>query len=339
MKLERQADLKLLNTFGIAATASALARFATVEDLRELLASPELSGMKRLVLGGGSNVLFTQDFDGLVLLNELPGIEVVREEEGHVVVKAGAGVIWHELVMHAVGQGWGGIENLSLIPGKVGAAPMQNIGAYGVEIKDCFESLEALHVSDGEIVRFTKAECAFGYRESFFKRAGKDRFIILNVSFRLTTANHALRTDYGNIKDELNKAGIAAPTIRQVSDAVIAIRRSKLPDPAVLGNAGSFFKNPVVPSAIAERIRATHPDAPIYPAADGANKLAAGWLIEQCGWKGRRTGACGVHERQALVLVNHGGANGKEVYHLSEQVLRSVNERFGVELEREVNIV
>ncbi|MCB9184635.1 MAG: UDP-N-acetylmuramate dehydrogenase [Flavobacteriales bacterium] len=339
MKLERHADLKPLNTFGIAATAAALARFSSVEDLRELLASPELSGVKRLVLGGGSNVLFTQDFDGLVLLNELPGIEVVREEEGHVVVKAGAGVIWHELVMHAVGQGWGGIENLSLIPGKVGAAPMQNIGAYGVEIKDCFESLEALRVSDGEIVRFTKTECAFGYRESFFKRAGKDRFIILSVSLRLTTANHVLRTDYGNIKDELSRGGIATPTIRQVSDAVIAIRRSKLPDPAILGNAGSFFKNPVVPGDVAERIRAEHPNAPIYPSSDGQAKLAAGWLIEQCGWKGKRAGACGVHERQALVLVNHGGAIGKEVYDLSEAVLRSVHKRFGVELEREVNII
>lgn len=339
MPLLRHVSLQPYNTFGIAAKAEALARFTTADELRGVLAAPELSAMPRLVLGGGSNILFTRDFDGLVLLNEVPGIEVVREDADHVNVKAGAGVVWHDLVLHAVAQGWGGIENLSLIPGKVGAAPMQNIGAYGVELKDAFVSLEALRISDGEVITFSLSECAFGYRESFFKREGKDRFIILSVTFRLTKRAHRIRTDYGNIRDELARKNITQPSIKDVSDAVIAIRSSKLPDPAVLGNAGSFFKNPVVVAAIAERIKAAHPEAPVYPAGDGRSKLAAGWLIEQCGWKGKRLGPCGVHERQALVLVNHGGATGAEIWDLSDQLLRSVRERFGVELEREVNVV
>lgn len=339
MAILRNADLQSYNTFGIAANAEALARFATADELRGLLAAPELSAMQRLVLGGGSNILFTRDFDGLVLLNEVPGITVAREDEDHVEVRAGAGVVWHELVMHCVAHGWGGIENLSLIPGKVGAAPMQNIGAYGVELKDAFVSLEALRISDGAIITFRLSECAFGYRESFFKREGRDRFIILSVTFKLTKRDHRLRTDYGNISDGLARRGITSPTIKDVSDAVIAIRQSKLPDPAILGNAGSFFKNPVVESTIAERIKLDHPNAPVYPAGEGHSKLAAGWLIEQCGWKGKRLGHCGVHEKQALVLVNHGGATGAEIWDLSDLVLRGVHERFGVELEREVNVV
>ncbi len=339
MEVLRHAALQAFNTFGIAAKADALGRFQTVDELRALLAAPELSALPRLVLGGGSNILFTRDFDGLVLLNEIPGVTIVREDEDQVEVRAGAGVVWHDLVMHAVAQGWGGLENLSLIPGKVGAAPMQNIGAYGVEIKDCFVALEALRIADGEVVRFGLRECAFGYRESFFKREGRERFIILSVTFRLTKRGHAIRTAYGDIQGQLARMGAAQPTIKDVSDAVIAIRSSKLPDPKVLGNAGSFFKNPVVDAALAARIKATHHDAPVYPAGEGHSKLAAGWLIEQCGWKGRRLDHCGVHEKQALVLVNHGGATGAEIWNLSDQVLRSVRERFGVELEREVNVV
>ena len=339
MQVLRNADLQPFNTFGIAARTEVLANFQAVEELRALLAAPELSALPRLVLGGGSNILFTRDFDGLVLLNEVPGIAIEAETDDRVVVRAGAGVVWHDLVMHCVAKGWGGLENLSLIPGKVGAAPMQNIGAYGVEIKDCFVSLEALRVSDGEVIRFDRSACAFGYRESFFKREGKDRFIILNVSFTLTKRDHLIRTAYGDIQGELSRMGVVQPTIKDVSDAVIAIRSSKLPDPKVLGNAGSFFKNPVVDSIIAEHIKLAHPNAPVYPAGEGQSKLAAGWLIEQCGWKGRRIGKCGVHEKQALVLVNHGGATGAEVWDLSDQVLRSVRERFGVELEREVNII
>ncbi|MBK6830592.1 MAG: UDP-N-acetylmuramate dehydrogenase [Flavobacteriales bacterium] len=339
MQLLRNADLKSYNTFGIAAKAELLARFGSVADLRSLLTVPELADRPRLVLGGGSNVLFTHDFQGVVLLNEIPGIDVINEDERTVLVKAGAGVVWHELVLYCVQHGFGGIENLSLIPGKVGAAPMQNIGAYGVEIKDTFHSLEALRTSDGEVITFDKAACNFGYRESFFKREGRDRFVILSVTFQLNKAPHALNTSYGNIIDELERTGITQPTITDVSNAVIAIRRSKLPDPTLLGNAGSFFKNPVVPKALAEKIKASYPDAVAYPAGDGLMKLAAGWLIEKAGWKGHRAGACGVHDRQALVIVNHGGATGQAVYDLSEQVLQSVKDRFGVELEREVNIL
>lgn len=338
MAVQHNVDLKPFNTFGIAVKADALARFTSVEDLRLLLDSPEVSSRPHLVLGGGSNILFTQDFHGTVLVNELPGMAVVDEDEDHVWVKAGAGVSWHGFVLHCVEQGWGGVENLSLIPGKVGAAPMQNIGAYGVEIKDTFDSLEALCIADGEVVLFDKEACAFGYRESFFKRAGKGQFVILNVTFRLNK-KPVLNTSYGNIQDELDRMGITTPTVRDVSNAVIAIRRSKLPDPAVLGNAGSFFKNPVVPTELVERIRRQDPDVVAYPAGAGHSKLAAGWLIERAGWKGKREATHGVHDRQALVLVNHGGATGKAIHDLSEQVLQAVKARFGVELEREVNIL
>jgi UDP-N-acetylmuramate dehydrogenase len=339
MHIIRNADLRPYNTFGVPAQADALARFSDVDQLRTLLAAPELAGLPRLFLGGGSNVLFTRDWPGVVLLNEIPGISVVAEDEHHVLVKAGAGVPWHQFVLHVVDRGWGGVENLSLIPGKVGAAPMQNIGAYGVEIKDNFHSLEALRISDGTVVIFDREACHFGYRESFFKREGRDRFVILSVTFKLNKEPHVLNTSYGNIQQELDRQGISTPTIKDVSNAVIAIRRSKLPDPAVLGNAGSFFKNPVVPSALADRIKQDYPEMPTYPAGEGHVKLAAGWLIEQAGWKGHRADHHGVHEKQALVLVNHGGATGQAIYDLSEQVLRSVHERFGVELEREVNIL
>ena len=339
MILQRHASLTAYNTFGIAATAELFARFGSAHGLRQLLVAPELAEMPRLVLGGGSNLLFTRDYPGVVLLNEIPGMDVVYTDDDHVRLKAGAGVVWHDLVLHAVANGWGGIENLSLIPGKVGAAPMQNIGAYGVEIKDVFHSLEAMRISDGEVITFDRAACAFGYRESFFKRDGKDRFIILNVTFQLKKKDHVLNTSYGNIADELKRMGIVQPTIADVSNAVISIRRSKLPDPAVIGNAGSFFKNPVVPNVLAEKIKADYPDAVAYPAGDGQMKLAAGWLIEKAGWKGFRAGNCGVHDKQALVLVNHGSATGAELYELSERVLRSVEEKFGVLLEREVNMI
>ena len=343
MELERSVDLKPFNTFGIHAKADALGRFTNVAALREMLQAS--TGKQRLVLGGGSNILLTHDFHGAVLVNEIPGMDRVRENDEHVWVKAGAGVVWQDLVAFCVQHDLGGIENLSLIPGKVGAAPMQNIGAYGVELKDVFEELEALRVTDGEVVRFDKSACAFGYRESFFKRGGKDRFVILNVTLRLSK-RPLLNTSYGNIKQELEKQGIGSPTIADVSAAVIAIRRSKLPDPAVIGNAGSFFKNPVVPAEVAARIKADHPDMPGYPVVEPsaksqapAVKLAAGWLIEKAGWKGYREGAFGVHAAQALVLVNHGGAAGKDIFDLSARILADIHERFGVELEREVNIL
>ncbi len=346
MLLKRNVDLKPYNTFGISVHADLLARFGSAHGARQLLKAPELADKPWLILGGGSNILFTQDFHGLVMLNEIPGIDVVREDDTHVWVKAGAGVVWHDLVLFTVDRNFGGIENLSLIPGKVGAAPMQNIGAYGVEIKDTFASLEALRIDDGEVITFDRAACDFGYRESFFKRAGKDKFIILNVTFRLTKsgAPYELNTSYGNIQQELEKRGVPFPTIKDVSNAVIAIRQSKLPDPKVIGNAGSFFKNPVVPAGLVDEIRVNYPDVVAFPSSNGHMKLAAGWLIEKAGWKGLRRAEpdnanYGVHEKQALVLVNYGGAHGRSIYDLSSDILASIKEKFGVELEREVNIM
>ncbi|HQV38855.1 MAG: UDP-N-acetylmuramate dehydrogenase [Flavobacteriales bacterium] len=338
MDIQHDVELLPFNTFHVSARAAHLARFRSLDELRALLSAPELKGLPRLVMGGGSNMLFTRDWPGVVLLNEIEGITVVEENDDHVIVRSGSGVVWHEFVAHCVGEGWGGIENLSLIPGKVGATPMQNIGAYGVEIKDVFDHLEALRISDGEVVRFNAEECRFGYRESFFKHEGKNKYIILSVAFKLS--KHPLvRTYYGSIKHELEQRGITAPTIQDVSDAVIHIRRSKLPDTHVLGNAGSFFKNPVVAAELAERIKATHPDLVSFPGDEGHVKLAAGWLIEQAGWKGFREADLGVHKDQALVLVNYGGSTGSAIFDLSTRVLESVKEKFGVELEREVNII
>lgn len=339
MELSRDVELTGLNTFGVPARAAWLSRFRSEQELRSLLDMEPARTHPLLVLGGGSNVLFTRDWPGLVLINEIPGVDLVREDERHAWICAGAGVLWHRLVMHCVDRGWGGLENLSLIPGKVGAAPMQNIGAYGVEIKDTFDSLEALRIEDRQLVRFDREACAFGYRESHFKREGRGRYVILRVTFRLSKPPHVLNTSYGTIQEELERSGIKQPTIRDVSDAVVAIRRSKLPDPAVVGNAGSFFKNPVVPVDLAERIKKSHPEAPVYPGGPGMVKLAAGWLIERCGWKGHRANGHGVHDRQALVLVNHGGASGAAIHELSEEIIRSVKDRFDVELEREVNIL
>lgn len=338
MTIERNVDLRPFNTFGVSCRAAALAAFATADELRALLKHPELQGLERLVLGGGSNMLFTRDWPGVVLHNSVPGLDVIAEDDDKVTLRAGAGVVWHDLVMHAVAQGWGGMENMSLIPGRVGAGPMQNIGAYGQELKDTFDHLEALRISDGEVIRFTAADCRFGYRESFFKREGRDRFVIMNVAFKLSK-HPQVNVGYGSIKQELDKHHIISPTIRDVSNAVIAIRSSKLPDFRVLGNAGSFFKNPTITEAEAAQVRAILPDLISYPAGPGHVKLAAGQLIEKAGWKGFREKGYGVHKDQALVLVNHGGATGHQVYDLSTRILASVKEKYGVELEREVNII
>ena len=338
MDIQLDADLQPFNTFHVAARTARLARFRSVDELRALLQAPELKDLPHLVLGGGSNILLTKDWPGVVLLNEITGIEVVEETDEHVIVRSGSGEWWHQFVTYCVGKGWGGVENLSLIPGKVGAAPMQNIGAYGVEIKDVFDHLEALRLSDGTVVRFNAEDCRFGYRESFFKREGKGQYIILNVAFKLTKHSQ-VHTHYGSITHELQKRGITEPSIQDVSDAVISIRRSKLPDPMALGNAGSFFKNPVVSSEVAERIQNEYPDVVAFPAGERQVKLAAGWLIEKAGWKGFREENLGVHKDQALVLVNYGGSTGQAIYDLSTRVLESVKEKFGVELEREVNII
>ena len=291
-----------------------------------------------MVLGGGSNVLFTRDFNGCILKNNLKGIELIREDDSSYYVKTFAGENWHSFVMHCIHHNYAGLENLSLIPGNAGASPMQNIGAYGVEIKDVFYELEALHMEDGSLHTFHAEDCAFGYRESVFKRKYKGEFIICNVSFQLKK-QPVFHTSYGALEEELEKMGIQELSIKAVSDAVIRIRSSKLPDPSMVGNAGSFFKNPVITQYQYDILKKSHPSIPGYPAGVGLIKLAAGWLIEQCGWKGYREGDAGCYPKQALVLVNYGQAKGQEIWDLSCRIIESVKEKFDVELEREVNII
>lgn len=330
-------SLKAYNTFGIDVNASYLSQFSSINELKSIL--EKFSDKELLVLGGGSNVLFVKHhFDGLVLLNEIKGFDIVDETDEYVIVCSGAGEIWHEFVLKCIERGFSGVENLSLIPGSVGASPMQNIGAYGVEIKDVFEKLEAFHIESGEIHTFSKIDCEFGYRESVFKRKLKNQYIITNVYYRLSK-NSKVNTSYGVIENELEKMGIISPTIKDVSNAVISIRSSKLPNPKEIGNAGSFFKNPVVQRSILDEILKVFPEAPNYPTENGFVKLAAGWLIEQTGWKGKTLGHYGVHKLQALVLVNYGGATGQEIYDLSTSIIEDVKNEFGVVLEREVNII
>ena len=330
-------SLKRFNTFGIEAKARHFVEIDTLEDLRALLASPVYGPMDKLVLGGGSNLLFTRDFDGLVLKISLPGVEKVRENDAHAWVRAGAGVNWHDLVVYCLDHDYAGIENLSLIWGTVGAAPMQNIGAYGVEIKDVFEELEAVRISDGSLRTFGHADCRFGYRESVFKRELKGQYIITSVTLRLDK-QPVFRTSYGAIGDTLREMG-ANLSIRAISEAVCRIRTSKLPDPHQIGNAGSFFKNPELDQDAFDRLKSQHPGVPHYPASAGQVKVPAGWLIEQCGWKGQRVGDTGVHAQQAWVLVNYGGATGAEILRLSERIRASVADKFGVALQAEVNVV
>jgi len=332
MQIQQNKSLKQYNTFGINAIAKEYAEFESIEDLKQI----DLQ-KNHLVLGGGSNILFTKNVDGLVLKNNIRGIELSEETEEHVIIKAGAGENWHQLVLSTVDRGLGGMENLSLIPGNTGASPMQNIGAYGVEIKDIFHSLEAFSVADKTVVTFRNEDCNFGYRESVFKNKYKGQFIICSVSFRLQK-KPSINTSYGAISQELEKMGVINPSIKDVSNAVINIRSSKLPDPKYIGNAGSFFKNPVVEKDLADSLKSTYPTMPYFPTGDRV-KLAAGWLIEQCGWKGYRKGDAGCYDKQALVLVNYGSATGNEIYDLSEQILQSVKEKFKVSLEREVNIL
>lgn len=334
--IEYNVDIAPLTTFGVPCRARSFARFSSVDELKLILDQREEDSL--LVLGGGSNILFTQDFNGLVLLNTIKGIEIVKEDEESVLLKAGGGEVWHEFVLYTVQHGWGGIENLSLIPGSVGASPIQNIGAYGVEIKDVFVELEAFEIESRTLRTFTHPECKFGYRDSIFKNEVKGKYIILNVSFRLQK-NAQVNTQYGVIEAELDRAGIAKPGIADVSAAVIAIRQSKLPDPREIGNAGSFFKNPVINISTLKNIQKEFPDVPNYPAGEGHVKLAAGWLIEQAGWKGWRKDNHGVHAKQALVLVNYGGCSGEEILALSNNIISDIFSRFGVRLEREVNVI
>lgn len=335
MRTEQNFNLKTLNTFGLNAIAE---RYVAVQSRDELEGYFENSwAMPSLVLGGGSNLLITGDVAGTVMHVQIQGIEEIRETEDHVYVRAGAGVVWNDLVVYCIERGLGGVENLSLIPGYVGAAPMQNIGAYGVELREVFDSLEAYFFADKIWKTFDIEDCRFGYRESVFKHELRGRVVISSVTLRLSK-KPTFRTDYGAIREELDKMGVTELSVRAVSDAVIHIRRSKLPDPAKLGNCGSFFKNPVVTKEVYECIRDVYPDVVAYPAGDDY-KLAAGWLIEKAGFKGKRFGNCGVHDRQALVLVNYGGATGSELLSMSETIVQDIFNRFGVLLEREVNVV
>lgn len=334
--ISNNTDLKAYNTFGISAKASHFSKFSTVEELKNLLS--QFPNDELLILGGGSNLLFTKDFNGLVLQNKIKGFEIIKENDTEVIVKSGAGENWHEFVLNCIKHDFAGLENLSLIPGSVGASPMQNIGAYGVEIKDVFVSLEAYHIPSGEIHTFDNKSCEFGYRESVFKRKLKGQYVIISVTFRLTK-NPNLNTSYGAIESELAKKGVTKPTIKDISKAVIAIRNSKLPNPKEIGNAGSFFKNPVVDQSIVDEILKNYPDMPHFPAESGKRKLPAGWLIEQAGWKGKTYSNYGVHKLQALVLVNYGGATGHEIFRLSARIIKDIQEKFGVTLEREVNIL
>jgi UDP-N-acetylmuramate dehydrogenase len=331
-------NLKDYNTFGLNAQARFFSVFDDLDSLKELLNNQELENLPRLILGGGSNILLTKDFEGLVFKNEIKGIEISKEDSDFVWLKSGAGEIWNDFVVYCVNNNWGGVENLSLIPGTVGAAPMQNIGAYGTEIKDTFECLEALHIETGNVEVFDLKACDFGYRESVFKHTAKDKYIIISVSFKLRK-NPKLNLEYGAIKDTLLEMGVSNPTIKEVSDAVVAIRTSKLPDPKLIGNSGSFFKNPEISKILYEKIKVSYPGIPMYPINDQTVKVPAGWLIEQAGWKGKRFGDIGVHEKQALVLVNYGGGSGLQIKKLSEDIKISVFEKFGVNLHTEVNFI
>jgi UDP-N-acetylmuramate dehydrogenase len=335
-------SLKKYNTFGIDASAQYFSTFKTVEQLEECLELEKQKTKngkpKTFILGGGSNILFTKNVDGVVLKNEIKGIEKISEDENYVYVKAGAGENWHRLVMYCINNNLAGMENLSLIPGNVGASPMQNIGAYGTEIKDIFYHLEAFHLKEKKVVQFEIEDCKFGYRESVFKRKLKGQFVILNVTCRLNKVPR-FNTSYGAIEQELQSMGIKELSIQAISQAVINIRSSKLPDPAVIGNAGSFFKNPEIDRVQFEQLKISFPDIVGYTLGNDKIKLAAGWLIEQCGWKGYRKGDAGCHAKQALVLVNYGHASGSEIVTLSKEVIASVKEKFDVMLDAEVNIL
>lgn len=332
-------DLKPYNTFGINAFAGQAAFITSVAELDYLRSLGKLSE-QCLVIGGGSNLLFQGNYDGLVLINRLMGLTILNETEQDVTVKWAAGEIWHQAVMTAIGMGWGGIENMALIPGCIGAAPMQNIGAYGVELKDVFKSVEVYELATGRVYDLNHDECQFGYRESVFKHELKGKVMILSVTLKLTKAPyHQLKLGYGAIKDVLTERNITSPRIKDVAEAVISIRQSKLPDPAVLGNAGSFFKNPELDIADFDRLKTAHPEVPSYPAPAGKIKVPAGWLIEQAGLKGYNAGNCGVHKAQALVLVNYGQATGAEIIKLAHLVMDTVYQKYGVRLSPEVNWV
>lgn len=336
-QLQHNVSLKTYNTFGINVNCKTFVEFTSEESLSHVLDEYVTSPQDVYVLGGGSNVLLTKDYEGLILKNSIKGIEVIEETTEEVWVKVGAGEVWHEFVLYAIEQEWYGIENMSLIPGTVGAAPMQNIGAYGVEIKNVFHSLEAVFYT-GEKKSFENDACQFGYRESIFKKELKQKCIITSVTFRLSKVK-SFNTTYGAIQETLAAKGIKELSLKAVSDAVISIRQSKLPDPKEIGNAGSFFKNPVISNEEFQSLVNNFPQVPYYPAGEGFTKIPAGWLIEQAGWKGKTIDNIGVHKKQALVLVNYGGGSGHEIYNLALQIKADVKEKFNVDISPEVNVL
>ena len=338
MEILTNYSLQTLNTFHLKVDGKYFAQVASVSDILEVRNFADQKKAPLLILGGGSNLLFLEDYEGMVMKVNVKGLELLKETDQYVYLKVGAGEVWDDLVAHTVKMGWGGLENLSLIPGDVGASPVQNIGAYGVEMKDCFDSLEFFDFKTGTIQVFNNSESAFAYRNSIYKSELKGRGVVLTVTFRLNK-NPEFHTGYGSIREELSKMGVKTPTLKALRDAVIRIRRSKLPDPDEIGNAGSFFKNPTVPEEIHNLLIGDFPNLVSFPQGSSTYKLAAGWLIDQCGWKGFRKGDAGVHKNQALVLVNYGNASGKQILELSEQVQESVLNRFHVQLEREVNVV
>ncbi|UJH91112.1 UDP-N-acetylmuramate dehydrogenase [Antarcticibacterium sp. 1MA-6-2] len=336
MKISRNTSLKPYNTFGIDVTASRFISVTTLEDLKEVLRKNYSEDL--FILGGGSNMLLTKDVEATVLHVNLKGKEIITETEDEVLVKFYAGESWHETVLFALENDWGGLENLSLIPGNTGTAPIQNIGAYGVELKDSFVSCEAIDIQTLELITFTKEACKFGYRDSIFKSEVKDKYIITSVTFGLTKRNHVLNTGYGAIEEALTNMGINSPSIKDVSSAVIKIRKQKLPDPKVLGNSGSFFKNPIVSTEELKQIQARYPEIPFYIISEDEVKIPAGWLIDKAGLKGYREGDAGVHQHQALVLVNYGSARGRDILHLAETIQSKIRNQFNIELHPEVNI-
>ncbi len=337
MKLLENFSLKNHNTFGIEAKAKEFIAIHSVDELRKVI--EENPAKKKFILGGGSNMLLTQDIDALVIHVDIKGKKVIKETTEHVWVESQAGENWHEFVLWTLDHDFGGLENMSLIPGNVGTTPVQNIGAYGTEIKDTFDSCIAMNIASQEMKIFTQAACNFGYRESIFKQEVKNQYIITSVVFKLTKVNHIIKTSYGDIIAELAKHNITNPTLKQVSNAVIAIRKSKLPDPKELGNSGSFFKNPIVLKSDFEAIHTKFPEMKFFEISATEVKVPAGWLIEQAGFKGKRFGDAGIHKNQALVLVNYGNATGQEILAVSKKIQHTVFEKFGIHIEAEVNVI
>ena len=337
MELLSNFSLKNYNTFGIEAKAKEFVAVHSIDELRQVL--QENTSKKKFVLGGGSNMLLTKDIDALVIHVDLKGKTIIKENDTHVWVESQAGENWHEFVLWTLEHDFGGLENMSLIPGNVGTTPVQNIGAYGTEIKDTFESCEAMEIVTQKMKTFSHSECNFGYRESIFKQEAKDKYIITSVVFKLTKKNHIIKTSYGDIIAELSNQNVSDPTLKDVSNAVISIRKSKLPDPKELGNSGSFFKNPIVLKTDFEKIHVKFPQMKFYEVSPTEVKVPAGWLIEQAGFKGKRFGDAGIHKNQALVLVNYGNATGQEILAVSKDIQQTVFEKFGIHIEAEVNVI